>query len=251
MKTILIVPCFNEELRFNLDYFENLVEIKNTFWIFVNDGSTDNTLKLIRKLERSKNVKCLTIEKNKGKSNAIKYGMQFAFKTESHIEWIGFLDADGAFSIDDVQSNLNLVSSIKMNTFDALYSSRVKMAGRIIKRNSIRHIASRVITTFFGFIWINIPYDTQSGFKLYRYDSDLRLLFVDPFRTRWFMDIELTLRYIKLKQREIKVWEQPVTSWFDVAGSKINKNQVPRLLLEILYVLCKIGRLRKFLVNQP
>lgn len=250
MNIVIIVPCFNEELRFKLDYFANLVNFENTFWIFVNDGSFDNTLKLIRKLEYSKNVKCITLDKNLGKSNAIRLGMQFAFKSQSNIDWIGFLDADGAFSINDIRCNINLVSSVTMNSYEAVYSSRVKMAGRLIRRNILRHFVSRVITTFFGLIWKNIPYDTQSGFKLYRYDLDLHLLFIEPFRTRWFVDIELALRYIKLKQREMKVWEQPVTSWIDVEGSNINKLQVPRLFIEIIYILHKLVRMRKFLINQ-
>jgi glycosyltransferase involved in cell wall biosynthesis len=248
---IIIVPCYNEEHRFDVDYFKKLIATRNSLWIFVNDGSSDNTLKLIKKLANSKNVKYLTKDKNEGKSNAIRDGMQFAFKTQPHIEWIGFLDADGAFSLKDIQSNLKLVSSIEMSSYDAVYSSRVKLAGRIVKRDSTRHIVSRFITTFFGLIWRNIPYDTQSGFKLYRHDANLELLFIDPFHTRWFVDIELALRYIKFTQCEIKVWEQPVANWFDVAGSKINKNQVPRLLLEVVYIQYQIYRLRKILKNHP
>jgi glycosyltransferase involved in cell wall biosynthesis len=247
MIRIIVVPCFNEQYRFKLNYYKQLISIKNTFWIFVNDGSTDNTIKLIKKLASAKNVAYLSHNKNMGKSNSIRLGMEYALNNISNIKWIGFLDADGAFSVNDVRTNLELTINKKMHSYDAIYASRVKLSGRTIVRNYLRHIFSRIIITFFGIIWKNIPYDTQTGFKLYRYNSDLHVLFNEPFITRWFVDIELTLRYIELKQSAIKVWEQPVLSWSDVAGSKVNKTQIFRLIIEIILIYRKIYRLRKFL----
>ncbi len=247
MNRIVVVPCFNEQYRFKLNYYKQLISIENTFWIFVNDGSTDNTLKLIKKLASAKNVAYLSHGRNIGKSNSIRLGIEYALGNISNIKWIGFLDADGAFSVEDVRTNLNLAMNKNMRFYDAIYSSRVKLSGRTINRNHLRHIFSRVVISFFGIIWKNIPYDTQSGFKLYRYNFDLKSLFTEPFNTRWFVDIEFTLRYIELKQSALKVWEQPVLSWSDVAGSKVNKTQIFRLMTEIIFIYRKIFRLRKFL----
>jgi len=61
-KTIyMVVPCYNEEKRLNLEYWNELIDIAGTKWIFVNDGSTDNTLNLLQGI---KNASVISLEKN-------------------------------------------------------------------------------------------------------------------------------------------------------------------------------------------
>lgn len=248
-KIVIIVPCFNEEDRLNLVYFNKLSTIQNTIWIFVDDGSTDNTGKILKNFSKETNVMNLCMERNVGKSNAIAHGMNFASREFANIEWIGFLDSDGAFTSTDVERIIKMTSTI--NRYDAIYTSRVKMAGRNIKRNHTRHIVARLIVSFFGLVWRDIPYDTQSGFKLYRYSDDYNSLFIEPFKTKWFFDIELSIRYLKCKEKEINVWEEPVTSWLDIPGSKINHRQVFRISLEVVYIFfLLLSQRKKFFRNQ-
>ena len=50
-KTAIIVPCYNESKRLKINEFKNyLYEETSVSFIFINDGSTDNTLELINKL---------------------------------------------------------------------------------------------------------------------------------------------------------------------------------------------------------
>jgi glycosyltransferase involved in cell wall biosynthesis len=178
-----------------------------------------------------------------GKSKAIAYGADCASHEYSNIEWIGFLDSDGAFTSDDVERIIKMTSTI--SRYDAIYTSRVKMAGRNIKRNNARHIVARLITSLFGLVWRNIPYDTQSGFKLYRYSDDYSSMLIEPFKTKWFFDIEISIRYLKYKEKEINVWEEPVSSWFDISGSKINYRQTFRIGLEVIYIFLLLLSKRK------
>jgi glycosyltransferase involved in cell wall biosynthesis len=240
---VVIVPCFNEAERLNLFYFNELSKIHNTIWIFIDDGSTDNTSQILKKHSMKSNVMNLRIDRNVGKSKAIAFGADFASHEFSNIEWIGFLDSDGAFTVEDVSRIIKMTNSIK--SYDAIYSSRVKLAGRNIKRNNARHILARLITSLFGLAWREIPYDTQSGFKLYRYSDDYKLMFIEPFRTKWFFDIEFSIRYLKYKEKEINVWEEPVTSWFDIPGSKINYRQVFRIGFEVVYIFFLLLNQRK------
>lgn len=57
MKISIIVPCYNEELALPIFYKEVkkvLMSLTNTYeLIFVNDGSKDNTLPLLRQLSSS------------------------------------------------------------------------------------------------------------------------------------------------------------------------------------------------------
>ena len=54
MKTLdIVVPCYNEEEMLQIFYKEVSDNLKNIKWnvIFVNDGSNDNTLEVIKELE--------------------------------------------------------------------------------------------------------------------------------------------------------------------------------------------------------
>lgn len=242
-KIVVIVPCFNEADRLNLAYFYELRTIQNTIWIFVDDGSTDNTSKILKKFSKETNVVNLRMERNVGKSKAIAYGMNFASREFANIGWIGFLDSDGAFTSGDVERIIKMTGTIKR--YDAIYTSRVKMAGRNIKRNNARHIVARLITSLFGLVWRDIPYDTQSGFKLYKYSNDYNSILIQPFKTKWFFDIEISIRYLKYKEKEINVWEEPVSSWFDISGSKINYRQTFRISFEVIYIFILLLSQRK------
>ncbi len=233
-RIVIIIPCFNEAERLDLSYFNKLSRIQDTTWVFVDDGSIDSTSKILKNYSKKKNIVYTKINHNVGKSNAIAYGMNYASSKIMNIGWIGFLDSDGAFATSDVESIIKMTSSFKK--YDALYSSRVKMAGRDIKRNNARHIIARLTTSLFGLVWEDIPYDTQSGFKLYRYSDNFVLTIIKPFRTKWFFDVELSIRLSKYKKKNINVWEEPVLSWVDVPGSKINYRQSMRIILEIIYI---------------
>ena len=238
----IIVPFYNEEKRFRHEYFLNLTEKKNMSWVFVNDGSTDETSNLLNRFSKNKNVKVIHINKNQGKASAIRVGIREAIKSEDKYIWIGFLDADGAFSISDIEKIVN-ITTIKSN-FDAVYSSRVQLSGRKIIRSQFRHIISRVIVTFFGTIWKTMPYDTQSGFKLYQNNNNLLDIFQNPFSTKWFLDIEITIRFIKRFRRPLLVWEEPLTSWSDVPGSKISFRSAPQLLFEVYKIYFALFKVR-------
>lgn len=81
-KLNIVVPCYNEEAVLNT-FYEKLTEsLKdvNVSWnvIFVNDGSTDNTLEVIRKLSENENVNYLSFSRNFGKESAIYAGLDNA-----------------------------------------------------------------------------------------------------------------------------------------------------------------------------
>jgi len=130
-----------------------------------------------------------------------------------------------------------------------VYSSRVKLAGRDIRRSFKRHIIARIVTSIFGLFWKDIPYDTQSGLKIFRNSRFIRAVFSESFNTRWFVDIEISIRYAKMMGRSLNVWEVPVSSWRDVPGSKIGFYESLRVLKEIICILKNLMRLNNLNVQ--
>ena len=76
MTISIIVPCFNEEASLPLFYAEMekiKQQIKEGFeYIFVNDGSKDRTLQVLRDLNQTdRNVHYLSFSRNFGKEAAL------------------------------------------------------------------------------------------------------------------------------------------------------------------------------------
>ena len=71
---LVIIPAYDEENRlkgsFFLDYLDGK---KDVLFLFVNDGSNDETLEVLKALKRKHNsINYLSIVKNIGKGNAIR-----------------------------------------------------------------------------------------------------------------------------------------------------------------------------------
>lgn len=94
-KLDIIVPCFNEEESIPLFYSAIQAENQNmpsvlTTLIFINDGSKDNTLNILRELsKKDKNVKYISFSRNFGKESAMLSGMRL-----STGDFVAIMDAD-------------------------------------------------------------------------------------------------------------------------------------------------------------
>jgi hypothetical protein len=188
----MVVPCFNEEKRINIDYWNELSKIPNVNWMFVNDGSSDGTKSLLNQI---KNSLVINLDSNSGKAEAIRKGILETFnKNQSEIFQFGYLDADSAFEIEDIKNVIKLSFS-KESTYDSYLGSRVALSGRNITRNNLRHILSRILITIFGYRLGNLPYDPQTGFKVFKFNNEQMTIFDKNFQTKWFVDLEILLRF--------------------------------------------------------
>ena len=237
----MIVPCFNEEKRINLDYWNKLSEIPNVHWIFVNDGSSDGTKSLLNQISNSSVV---NLERNSGKAEAIRKGISDTFdKNPAEMFQFGYLDADSAFEIEDILNVVKLSFS-KESTFDSYWGSRVALSGRNITRNNLRHILSRILITIFGYRIGNLPYDPQTGFKIFKFNKEQMAIFYRNFETKWFVDIEILLRFKAVYGKDMRIWEEPVNTWKDIEGSKIRGLELITVftdLVKILLIIRKAG----------
>ena len=81
-KISIVVPCYNEEKVVELLFeetnkiFENELKELEPEYIFVDDGSKDDTLSVLRKLSKeNKNVKYISFSRNFGKEAALYAGL--------------------------------------------------------------------------------------------------------------------------------------------------------------------------------
>lgn len=230
----IVIPCFNEELRFNSDYFNELnIKLLNSGveLVFINDGSTDGTLEVLQNISFKPRI--MNLQKNVGKAEAIRC----SFKHEITIKEkkiFGYLDSDSSFNLNDVSTLVNeFISNAKYANFQILSAARVKLAGSAIDRKAYRHYTGRLVSNFLNLGIKNKMYDPQSGFKLFRINNNLVKAIEKPFVTRWFIDMEIIRHYNFYKNPIIEI---PVSSWVDTPGSKIVIKEYFRIFRELVKI---------------
>ncbi len=127
MKTIeMIVPCFNESDVLELFYNEVTPIMKSLkgfdySFIFVNDGSKDKTLEIIKSFaEKDSRVKYISFSRNFGKEAAMLSGLRY-----SSADYVGILDADLQHSPELIPAMLGALEE----GFDVAAARRIDRKG--------------------------------------------------------------------------------------------------------------------------
>ncbi len=238
MKSILVIPCFNESRRINHNALKRLFDALSaldfeTEVLFVDDGSTDDTADILEKLTTNlPAASVLRIKKNGGKAEAVRHGLNVALENGAQI--VGYCDADFATPPEEVVRLLVVTSKNSDNLL--VIGSRVLLLGHAIRRSAMRHYVGRIFATITGSILGIGVYDTQCGAKWFRECDALRSTLGRKFRSRWGFDVEIIGRLLKSGVEETQMREVPLNAWQDVGGSKITVNSGLRTLIDLALI---------------
>ncbi len=221
MRTVsLVIPVFNESLRIGktLSYLEGFKpkDFILESIIFVDDGSTDSTLPILKKwiktspLKKKYKLKVVSYMSNVGRGSAVREGLKLVTS-----DYGLYLDGDMSIPLENLikfspylEKGIDLiVGSKKMPSSVCLHHS-----GPLRRVISVGHsfLASFILGVFF--------WDFQGGFKVFsrKLISDV---VVQTRIERWGFDMEIIYMAKKLGY---EVVELPVT-WSCVRdGSKVN-----------------------------
>lgn len=242
----LVVPCYNEAKRFDAAKFsEALSRFPGLQLLLVNDGSSDATEAVIEAFAATSEarVRTLSLGENRGKAEAVRAGMQAAM---DGVGWIGFWDADLATPLDALEEFAN--AALRHSGARALLGSRVRLLGREIDRNPVRHVLGRIFATAAS-LTLDLPvYDTQCGAKIFLADETFRSVLQEPFASRWIFDVELLqrldaawLRTTGLRATAYLV-EVPLLAWQDVKGSSVRGRDFLRAGAELAVIRSRRNR---------
>lgn len=126
-KISVIVPCYNEKETINIFYKEitNVAEKLKKYkfeFLFIDDGSRDNTLEIIKKLSSTdKRVRYISFSRNFGKEAAMFAGLE-------HVDgdYVTIMDAD----LQDPPAMLiDMLDVIKKDGYDVVGTRRVTRKG--------------------------------------------------------------------------------------------------------------------------
>ncbi len=240
-RVCLVVPCFNEAARLNVQEFRQcLAQNLAARLVFVDDGSRDNTLQVLAEVCRGYESRTTVLPRspNRGKADAVRSGINHALSNFQQ-EVIGYWDADLSTPLDCVPRFLAVLD--QRPHIEMVFGSRVKLLGRYVERRATRHYLGRVFATIVS-LMLRLPiYDTQCGAKLFRANSDLPQVFAEPFLSKWVFDVEIIARYLRLygldaKRLEKAIYEYPLEVWIDVAGSKVRATDFVTAFADVLRI---------------
>jgi glycosyltransferase involved in cell wall biosynthesis len=153
---VVVIPAFNEGTKIT----ETIKEVKNIFknLVVVDDGSTDNTISLIRELD----VIAVRHPINLGQGAALQTGITKAL-SNSKFNYILTFDADGQHSVD---SAVQMVEEIKFHNVDVVLGSR------FLKDRAIDMPSKKKVVLRLGIAFTRI----DSGLKITDTHNGLRVM---------------------------------------------------------------------------
>ena len=232
---LLVVPCYNEEHRLRFDVFETAANTTGVSFLFVDDGSTDNTLESLRRWSAGiQQMSILALGSNLGKGEAVRHGLLAGIRAGS--PFVGYLDADLAAPIDEVLRMHALLQ--EQPQLEVILGSRVALLGSHIDRSFTRHLQGRVFATLASMA-LNLPvYDTQCGAKVFRTTPTLEAALVEPFRSRWIFDVDLLSRMLRTPHplTSEAIIEMPLREWHDIDGSHLSLSGRISALAELCWL---------------
>lgn len=139
----IIVPCYNEEESLPL-FYEEITKVAKEMkqvkfeLLFINDGSKDKTLSILRKISESDNrVRYVSFSRNFGKEAAMYAGFE-----EANGDYVAVMDAD----LQDPPSLLpQMYQIIKDEEYDCVATRRVTRAGEPPIRSFFARIFYKLI----------------------------------------------------------------------------------------------------------
>ena len=237
-RTVVVVPCYDEAARLpTSSYAEFLRAHADVGFVFVDDGSRDGTLALLRGIASAapERARVLALPGNVGKAEAVRLGMLSAL--EDGAGAVGFWDADLSTPLDAILEFREILE--RRPQIDLAIGSRVVLLGRRVERRALRHYLGRIAATAISLALGLRVYDTQCGAKLFRAGEPTRALFAEPFTARWIFDVEILARMVRARRggelapAASAICEVPLARWLDVAGSKVRARDYLRGALDL------------------
>ncbi|CAI9086692.1 glycosyltransferase family 2 protein [Candidatus Methylacidiphilum fumarolicum] len=234
----VVLPVYNEEKiiqEVSRSICQFSIQNPRYEFVFVNDGSTDNTgnlLKAVLKEYASAHVQLIDYKTNKGKGYAIKEGFR-----HTRGDNFCFLDGDLAYPLDYLP-----LFEEKLQSCDIAIGSRIsEKKGFCLERSLRRKFLGYCFNKLVGFI-LDLPYsDTQAGLKAFRRTVAEKLFKLQRIEGFSF-DVELIFLARKLGY---KVEEIPVK----VSATHSYKHSKIKLFGDSLRMLKELLQI-KYLANK-
>jgi glycosyltransferase involved in cell wall biosynthesis len=215
-KYSLVIPAYNEEDRIS-PLFDAITGFDGEL-IVVCDGA-DGTADVVDRIATRRQdltIRCLRFDHRLGKGGGVIAGLM-----EARSPLVGYCDADGSASIDEMK-RLFLTLSIA----DVAIGSRWVSGSTLKVRQSIlRQLESRAFNLLIRILFGLAYHDTQCGAKVFK-KSAIDAVLPTMISRGFEFDVELLWR---LRSAGCRVVEVPI-AWQNKGDSRVRKRDMIRML---------------------
>jgi glycosyltransferase involved in cell wall biosynthesis len=191
----IVVPIYNEggHLAEVMEYLLSSYCPVSREWIFVDDGSTDDSLSILNKFAEKESVRVIEQKTNQGKGAAVIRGIK-----EARGELIMIQDADFEYDPEDVPS---LLQPLLDNRADVVFGSRFRPNTAQVHR-TYHYLVNRILTLMSNLLSGIYLTDMETCYKIFR--SDL-LKSMQLKSNRFGIEVELTAYLAKTAARIVEL----------------------------------------------
>jgi len=233
-KIFIGLPAYNEEKSLP-ELFSKLIDFKNNIYenlevIVVDDGSTDDTKKIIEEFcDKYSFIKAVYHNKNLGLGAAVNSIFKKVIDKAQDSDFLVTMDADNTHNPSQI---IDMIKKIKKENLDLIVASRFTQGGKEIGVPLMRKLFSRGAKYFFK-IFFNIKNinDYSSGFRVYKVGylrHSMELYNNNLITTNGFDCMaEILARFSKIG---IKAAEYPLKLHYDLKNSASKMNVYETIL---------------------
>ena len=199
MKISIAIPVYNEEKTVQ-EVIEKVKKLKLPIKkeiIVVDDGSSDGSFEIIKKIKKEKEIKILRHKKNLGKGAAIKTALK-------HSTGDIFIVQDADLELNPEQI-IKIIMPILENKAEVVYGSRNPKIGRL-DRHPLFYFGGIFVTKIANLLYKTKLTDEPCGYKAFK-TKILKSIEIKENRFGW--EPEITA---KISKKKIKIYEVFVNS---------------------------------------
>ena len=224
MKLSIIIPVRNEEFLIKkiVDQLQNKLKNLSHEIIFIDDFSTDNTIKVTKELIKTKPQINIYNNERKGLGGAITLGINNA-----NGEAVCIMMSDLSDSIDDLEKYYSI---IKDEGVDAVFGSRFIKGSQVIDYPKKKLILNRIFNITTKLLFISDYNDFTNAFKIYKKNALLRTFPLVSESFNIFLELPLKIISRKMKYKIIPI------SWIN-RKEGVSKFDIKELKAKYLFTL--------------
>lgn len=216
MKYSLVIPAYNEQDRIT-PLFDAITGFDGEL-IVVCDGA-DGTAEVVDRIATRRHdltIRCLRFDHRLGKGGGVLAGLMSA-----RAPLVGYCDADGSTSIDEMNRLFSLLST----TDGAIGSRWVSGSTLKVRQGFLRLLESRAFNLLIRILFGLSYHDTQCGAKVFK-KSAIDAVLPKMISRGFEFDVELLWR---LRSAGNRVIEVPIV-WQNKGNSRVQKKDMIRML---------------------
>lgn len=206
MKVLVIIPCFNEEKNIA----DTVKRVKGKYdYIVINDGSTDNSLKILQEHK----INHLNLCNNIGIGGAMQTGYKYAYKNGYDIA-IQF-DGDGQH---DERYIAKIIEPIINGEVNMVVGSRFVGNESQFKSTKMRRVGIKILSKILKFLVNQEVKDMTSGFRavdksvIKLFCKNYPLEYPEPITNLSVIKNKMTVKEVPVKMKERKFGKSSINS---------------------------------------